>query len=64
MASGLMLGVAIGAGGIGVAINGMIADIYSLPAALSTIPVLIAAAAALMFLVKYPWKRASGKIAV
>jgi MFS transporter, FSR family, fosmidomycin resistance protein len=56
MASGLMLGVAIGAGGIGVAINGMIADIYSLPVALSTIPVLIAAAAALMLTVRYPWK--------
>ena len=56
MASGLMLGVAIGAGGIGVAINGMIADIYSLPTALYTIPVLIVGAAALMLTVRYPWK--------
>ena len=56
MASGLMLGVAIGAGGIGVAINGMIADTYSLSAALATIPVLIFASAAVMLLVRYPWK--------
>ncbi len=56
MASGLMLGVAIGAGGIGVAVNGMIADMYSLTGALSTIPILIAGAAVVMMLVKYPWK--------
>ena len=55
MASGLMLGVAIGAGGIGVAINGMIADMYSLTTALYTIPVLIVGAAALMLIVRYPW---------
>jgi FSR family fosmidomycin resistance protein-like MFS transporter len=55
MASGLMLGVAIGAGGIGVAINGMIADVYSLTTALYTIPVLIAGAAVLMLFVRYPW---------
>lgn len=51
MASGLMLGVAIGAGGIGVAINGMIADMYSLTTALYTIPILIVGAAGLMVLV-------------
>ncbi|MDD1708639.1 MAG: MFS transporter [Methanoregulaceae archaeon] len=55
MASGLMLGVAIGAGGIGVAINGMIADVYSLKTALYTIPILIVGAAGLMLIVKYPW---------
>lgn len=55
MASGLMLGVAIGAGGIGVAINGMIADTYSLMTALYTIPILIVGAAALMVFVRYPW---------
>jgi FSR family fosmidomycin resistance protein-like MFS transporter len=55
MASGLMLGVAIGAGGVGVAINGMIADVYSLTTALYTIPVLIAGAAVLMLFVRYPW---------
>ncbi len=59
IASGLMLGVAIGAGGIGVAINGMIADTYSLATALYTIPVLLVGAALLMFLVRYPWKMAA-----
>jgi FSR family fosmidomycin resistance protein-like MFS transporter len=51
-----MLGVAIGAGGIGVAVSGMIADHYSLMAALVLIPVLLLAAAVLMFFVRYPWK--------
>jgi FSR family fosmidomycin resistance protein-like MFS transporter len=57
LASGLMLGVAIGAGGIGVAVSGMIADQYSLMAALVLIPVLLIAAAALILTVRYPWKR-------
>lgn len=61
MASGLMLGVAIGAGGIGVAINGMIADMYSLTTALYTIPILIVGAAVVMMLVKYPWKLIHGR---
>jgi FSR family fosmidomycin resistance protein-like MFS transporter len=56
MASGLMLGVAIGAGGIGVAVNGVIADMYSLSTALATIPVLILIAAGIMLMVRYPWK--------
>jgi FSR family fosmidomycin resistance protein-like MFS transporter len=63
MASGLMLGVAIGAGGIGVAINGMIADTYSLMTALYTIPILIVGAAGLMVVVRYPWKLKRGRIA-
>jgi FSR family fosmidomycin resistance protein-like MFS transporter len=56
MASGLMLGVAIGAGGIGVAVNGMLADAYSLQLALATMPFLILIAAGIMLLVRYPWK--------
>jgi len=44
LASGIMLGLAIGFGGLGVAVNGMIADHYSLAAALGTIPVPIAGA--------------------
>ena len=44
LASGMMLGLAIGFGGLGVAVNGMIADHYSLAAALGTIPIPIAAA--------------------
>jgi FSR family fosmidomycin resistance protein-like MFS transporter len=64
MASGLMLGVAIGAGGIGVAINGMIADMYSLATALYTIPILIVGAAVVMILVRYPWRLDNEKEAV
>ena len=56
LASGMMLGVAIGFGGLGVAINGMIADHYSLAVALGTIPVTVLGAVILMALVPYPWK--------
>jgi len=56
LASGMMLGVAIGFGGLGVAVNGVIADQYSLAAALGTIPIPIAGAVILMALVPYPWK--------
>jgi MFS transporter, FSR family, fosmidomycin resistance protein len=56
LASGMMLGLAIGFGGLGVAVNGIIADHYSLAAAIGTIPIPIAAAVVLMALVPYPWK--------
>jgi FSR family fosmidomycin resistance protein-like MFS transporter len=56
LASGIMLGMAIGFGGLGVAVNSLIADHYSLVAALGPIPVPIAAAVLLMFLLPYPWK--------
>jgi MFS transporter, FSR family, fosmidomycin resistance protein len=56
LASGMMLGLAIGFGGLGVAVNGMIADQYSLGAALGTIPVPIAVAVVLMALLPYPWR--------
>ena len=56
LASGMMLGLAIGVGGLGVAINGMIADQYSLAVALGTIPIPVAAALLLMFVLPYPWK--------
>jgi len=56
LASGMMLGLAIGVGGLGVAVNGMIADRYSLAAALGTIPVPIIAAMLLMIVLPYPWK--------
>jgi len=55
-ASGMMLGLAIGFGGLGVAVNGMIADHYSLAAALGTIPIPIIAALLLMTVLPYPWK--------
>lgn len=56
LASGMMLGLAIGFGGLGVAVSGMIADHYSLAAALATIPVPIVIAVILMALLPYPWK--------
>jgi FSR family fosmidomycin resistance protein-like MFS transporter len=56
LASGMMLGLAIGFGGLGVAVNGLIADHYSLGAALGTIPVPIAFAVVLMSFLPYPWK--------
>jgi len=56
LASGMMLGLAIGFGGLGVAVNGMIADQYSLGTALGTIPLPIAAAVILMALLPYPWR--------
>ena len=56
LASGIMLGLAIGFGGLGVAVNGMIADHYSLAAAIGTIPIPIIAAVILMALLPYPWK--------
>ena len=60
LASGMMLGLAIGFGGLGVAVNGMIADRYSLAAALGTIPLPIVAAMLLMIVLPYPWKSLSG----
>jgi FSR family fosmidomycin resistance protein-like MFS transporter len=56
LASGIMLGLAIGFGGLGVAVNGMIADHYSLAAALGTIPIPIAGAVLLLLALPYPWK--------
>ena len=56
LASGMMLGLAIGFGGLGVAVSGLIADHYSLGAALGTIPLPIAVAVVLMALLPYPWK--------
>lgn len=56
LASGIMLGLAIGFGGLGVAVNGMIADHYSLAAAIGTIPVPIIGAVICMALLPYPWK--------
>jgi len=56
LASGMMLGLAIGFGGLGVAVNGLIADHVSLAAALGTIPIPIVIAIILMALLPYPWK--------
>jgi len=61
LASGMMLGLAIGFGGLGVAVNGIIADHYSLAAALGTIPVPIIAAMLIMCVLPYPWKSLSSR---
>lgn len=60
LASGLMLGLAVGAGGIGVAVSGAIADASSLGIALATFPLPILAALILVFAVPYPWKALAG----
>nr|WP_245249732.1 MFS transporter [Methanolinea mesophila] len=60
-ASGVMLGVAMGAGGVGVAVNGYLADQYGLISAFVPIPALIFIAALLIFLLKYPWKILKGR---
>jgi FSR family fosmidomycin resistance protein-like MFS transporter len=59
-ASGVMLGVAMGAGGVGVAVNGYLADQFGLISAFVPIPALIFIAALLIFLLRYPWKILKG----
>jgi FSR family fosmidomycin resistance protein-like MFS transporter len=54
MASGLMVGFAIGAGGVGVTLLGTIADIWGVPMAMKTIFVMPLIAFGLALLVKYP----------
>jgi FSR family fosmidomycin resistance protein-like MFS transporter len=56
LASGVMMGLAIGIGGLGVAITGVIADQYSLAAALWSIPLLLFAAMLFMVVLPYPYK--------
>ncbi|HOV68308.1 MAG TPA: MFS transporter, partial [Methanoregulaceae archaeon] len=46
----------VGAGGIGVAITGLIADTWSLPLALTTVLPLLAVATLLYAVLPYPWK--------
>ncbi|KAF5069794.1 MFS transporter [Methanoculleus horonobensis] len=54
--SGLMLGLAVGVGGLGVSVTGWIADMTTLTLGLATIPVAIVLAVPLFLLVPYPWK--------
>jgi FSR family fosmidomycin resistance protein-like MFS transporter len=56
LVSGLMLGLAVGVGGMGVAVTGWIADATSLSLGLMTIPVAIVLAVLLFLAVPYPWK--------
>lgn len=64
LASGLVLGLAVGGGGIGVAVTGALADSSSLEAALSTLPLPLLAAIGCFSLLPYPWKvlRRRGKV--
>jgi FSR family fosmidomycin resistance protein-like MFS transporter len=52
--SGLFMGIAMGAGGIGVSISGIVADHFGLSATLDTFPVIVLAAALLFLMVAYP----------
>jgi MFS transporter, FSR family, fosmidomycin resistance protein len=56
LASGLMLGASLGAGGLGVAATGILADRYSLGQALGIIPVVILISLIFVWFLKYPWK--------
>ncbi|MDD2473995.1 MULTISPECIES: MFS transporter [unclassified Methanoculleus] len=56
LVSGLMLGLAVGVGGIGVAVTGAIADMTSLSLGLMTIPLAIVLAVPLFLATSYPWK--------
>jgi FSR family fosmidomycin resistance protein-like MFS transporter len=54
--SGLFMGIAMGAGGLGVSVSGAIADQFGLTATLSLFPVLIFVAALLFAVVGYQRK--------
>jgi FSR family fosmidomycin resistance protein-like MFS transporter len=56
LASGLVLGLAVGGGGIGVAVTGALADTTSLYGALSLLPLPILAAVVCFAVLPYPWK--------
>ncbi len=56
LVSGLMLGLAVGVGGMGVAVTGWIADLTSLSVGLMTIPLAIVLAIPFFLAVPYPWK--------
>lgn len=56
LVSGLMLGLAVGVGGMGVAVTGWIADLTSLSVGLMTIPLAIILAIPFFLAVPYPWK--------
>ncbi|HOI14333.1 MAG TPA: MFS transporter [Methanoculleus sp.] len=54
--SGLMLGLAVGVGGMGVAVTGWIADMTTLTLGFATIPLAIVLAVPLFLAVPYPWR--------
>lgn len=61
IASGLMVGFAIGTGGVGVTILGVFADHYGVPAALKSITILPFVGLALSVLLKYPLDKTGEK---
>ncbi len=63
LASGMMLGLAIGFGGLGVALNGIIADLYSLDLALLLLVIPLICAATLVLFLPYPWKSLQQRMA-
>ncbi len=56
LVSGLMLGLAVGAGGMGVAVSGYIADLVGLTTAMLLITVPVAVSLVFFAFVPYPWK--------
>jgi MFS transporter, FSR family, fosmidomycin resistance protein len=62
LASGVMLGVVVGAGGLGVAVTGYLADISSLELALWTVVPVLVVSALLYAVLPYPWKAAHTQI--
>ncbi|HQD27033.1 MULTISPECIES: MFS transporter [Methanoculleus] len=56
LVSGLMLGLAVGVGGMGVSVTGWIADMTTLSIGLMTIPLAIVLSVPLFLSVPYPWK--------
>ena len=59
--SGLFMGIAMGAGGIGVSISGIVADHCGLSATLATFPIIVLVAALLFMMVAYPQKENQGR---
>lgn len=62
LASGVMLGVVVGAGGLGVAATGYLADLWSLELALWTVVPVLVVSALLYAVLPYPWKAARTQI--
>ena len=60
--SGLFMGIAMGAGGIGVSISGIAADHFGLFATLAMFPVMVLAAALLFLMVAYPPQENQGRV--
>jgi len=61
MVSGLMLGLAVGAGGLGIALTGYLADMIGLEPALELLFIPVSLATLLFFVLPYPWKILSGR---